>query len=41
MIVGVKHSISIEKEVPGKVTRDKIHSTKNKVELKETYEYVD
>ena len=41
MIVGVKQSIGIKKEVLGKISRDKIYSAKNQVELKETYVYAE
>lgn len=41
MIVGVKQSIGIKKEVLSKVSRDKIYTAKNQIELKETYVYAE
>lgn len=40
MIVGVKQSIGIKKEILSKIERDKIYTGKNQVELKDTYVYV-
>jgi transposase len=41
MIVGVKQSVGIKKEILSKVSRDKIYTAKNQVELKETYVYAE
>lgn len=41
MIVGVKQSAGIKKNILSKVSRDKIYSAQNQVELKETYVYVE
>jgi hypothetical protein len=40
MIVGVKQSIGIKKEILSKIDRDKIYTGKNQVELKDTFVYV-
>jgi len=41
MIVGVKQSTGIKKNILDKIERDKIYAAKNQVTLKETYVYVE